>query len=128
VTHKLPFDATRLADEGLPPSPPPAGVTAAYGWYLARVGGCMGCHGAHLSGGHLAGSPEDPAAANITPSGIGAWSLADFVRTMRTGKNPSGHALDPFMPWRTAGGMTDDELAAIYAYLKTVPGRPTGNG
>jgi mono/diheme cytochrome c family protein len=128
ATHKLPYDATRLLDEGLPPSPPPAGLTSEYGQYLARVGGCMGCHGTHLSGGHLAGSPDDPPASNITPLGIGTWSLADFTRTLRTGTDPAGHALNPFMPWRTAGTMTDDELAAIYTFLKTVPPRPTGSG
>ncbi|HEX3548781.1 MAG TPA: cytochrome c [Candidatus Elarobacter sp.] len=128
VTHKLEFDATRLADEGPPPSPPPAGVTAAYGKYLARIGGCMACHGVNLSGGHLVGSPSDPPAANLTPTGIGTWSQDQFVTTLRSGKDPSGHQLDPFMPWRTIGAMTDDELAALYDYLKTVPAKPPGNG
>ena len=128
ATHRLPMDATRLIDEGLPPSPPPAGVGSEYGQYLARVSGCMGCHGTHLSGGHLLGSPDDPPASNITPAGIGAWSLADFTRTMRTGKDPAGHELNPFMPWRTTGQMTDDELAALYTYLKSVPPRPSGQG
>ncbi len=128
VTHKVQFDATRLADEGVPASPAPQGVTAAYGGYLARVGGCEACHGVNLSGGHLQGGPDDPPAANLTPSGIGTWSQADFVRTLRTGKNPSGHALNPFMPWRSVGTMTDDELAAIFLYLKSVPPRATGNG
>jgi mono/diheme cytochrome c family protein len=128
ATHKLPIDATRLVDEGLPPSPPPAGVSSEYGQYLARVSGCMGCHGTRLSGGHLLGSPDDPPASNITPNGIGTWSLADFTRTLRTGKDPAGRELNPFMPWRTAGQMTDDELAAIYIFLKTVPPRPNGSG
>ncbi len=128
VTHKVQFDATQLADEGPPPSPAPAGVTAAYGGYLARVGGCMSCHGENLSGGHLQGPPEVPPAANLTPAGIGAWSQADFVRTMRTGIDPKGHALDPFMPWRSIGTMSDDELAALFLYLKSVPPKATGNG
>jgi mono/diheme cytochrome c family protein len=128
ATHKLPMDATLLLDEGLPPAAPPAGVSSAYGQYLARIGGCMSCHGTHLSGGHLQGSPDDPPASNLTPAGIGAWSLADFTRTLRTGKDPAGHAVNPFMPWRTAGQMTDDELGAIYTYLKTVPPRPAGQG
>ena len=127
ATHKLPFEAMRLIDEGLPPSPAPPDVSAEYGEYLARVS-CMGCHGAHLSGGHLAGPPDVPPASNLTPSGIGPWSLADFTRTLRTGKDPAGHTLDPFMPWRAAGQMTDDELSAIYTFLKTVPPRPTGQG
>jgi hypothetical protein len=36
---------------------------------------------------------------------------------MRTGVTPSGRQLSDFMPWRGAAKMTDDELAALYAYL-----------
>ncbi|MDB5026934.1 MAG: hypothetical protein JWO66_623 [Candidatus Eremiobacteraeota bacterium] len=128
ATHKLPFDATRIADEGPPPSPPPEGTTVAYGQYLTRIGGCMECHGAHLSGGHLAGSPEDPPASNITPTGIGRWTDVDFMRTLTKGTNPYKHRLNPFMPWRTIGQMSDDELEALYLYLQSVPPRPDGTG
>jgi mono/diheme cytochrome c family protein len=127
ATHKLPFDATRIEDEA-PPAPPTSITTVEFGKYLARVGGCMSCHGAHLSGGHLAGSPDDPPAANLTPTALASWSSADFIRTLTKGRNPAGHTLNPFMPWRTLRNMTDDELTAIYEYLKTVPPRPTGNG
>ena len=129
ATHKLPFDADRLTDEGIPTAtPPPAGTSVAYGQYLARVGGCMGCHGIHLSGGHLAGPPDVPPAANLTPTGIGSWSSADFIRTISKGRDPSGHNLNDFMPWRTIRDMSDDELEAIYNYLKLLPPRPTGTG
>jgi mono/diheme cytochrome c family protein len=129
TTHKLPFDADRLVDEGVPTAtPPPAGTSAAYGQYLARIGGCMGCHGVHLSGGHLAGPPDVPPAANLTPTGIGTWSSADFIRTLTKGRDPSGHNLDEFMPWRTIRNMSDDELEAIYNYLQLLPARPTGTG
>ena len=128
ATHKLPFDATRIADEGPPPSPPPPMKTVAYGQYLARIGGCMGCHGVHLSGGKLAGGPNDPPAANITPTGIGTWTDVQFMSTLTTGADPNRHRLNDFMPWRTIRNMTDDELEAIYQYLKTVPARPTGTG
>jgi mono/diheme cytochrome c family protein len=129
ATHKLPFDADRIVDEGVPTaSPPPAGTSAAYGQYLARIGGCMGCHGVHLSGGHLAGPPDVPPAANLTPTGIGTWSSADFIRTITKGRDPSGHNLNDFMPWRTIRDMSDDELEAIYNYLHLLPARPTGTG
>ena len=127
ATHKLPFDATRIEDE-TPPAPPSSITQVDYGKYLTRVGVCMSCHGTHLSGGHLAGPPDAPPAANLTPTGIGLWTAADFMRTLTKGKNPLGHQLDPFMPWRTIRGMTDDELEAIFVYLKTLPPRPTGNG
>jgi mono/diheme cytochrome c family protein len=129
ATHKVPFDASRIADEGVPPaSPVPAGTNVAYGAYLVRIGGCMGCHGAHLSGGHLAGPPDVPPASNLTPTGIGPWSSADFIRTLTKGRDPAGHNLNEFMPWRTISTMTDDELEAIYNYLKLIPARPTGTG
>jgi mono/diheme cytochrome c family protein len=128
ATHKLPFDATRIADEGPPPSPPPPMKTVAYGQYLARIGGCMGCHGEHLSGGKLAGGPNDPPASNITPTGIGTWSDTQFMITLTKGVDPNHHQLNDFMPWRTIRNMTDDELEAIYQYLKSVPARPTGTG
>ena len=128
VTHKLRMDATRIADEGAPPPPPPPMMMVEYGKYLTRIGGCMGCHGTHLSGGHLEGPPDVPPASNLTPKGIASWSSADFMRTLTLGHDPSGHNLHPFMPWRTISRMTDIELESIYDYLKSVPPRETGNG
>jgi mono/diheme cytochrome c family protein len=128
LTHKMRMDAGRIADEGAPPSPPPPMMMVEYGKYLARIGGCMSCHGTHLSGGHLEGPPEVPPASNLTPTGIASWSSADFMITLTKGRDPSGHDLNPFMPWRTIRNMTDLELEAIYDYLKTVPPRETGNG
>ena len=129
ATHQLPFDATRIADEGLPTGPPPPpGKTLAYGEYLTRIAGCQTCHGIHFSGGHLAGPPDVPPAANITPTGIGAWNEDQFLKTLTTGRDPNGHYLNDFMPWRTIKYMTDDELLTIFNYLKRVPPRPTGTG
>jgi mono/diheme cytochrome c family protein len=129
ATHKLTFDATRIADEGPPQLPPAAPMNLpAYGRYLVRIGGCTSCHGVHLSGGHLLGSPSDPPASNLTPTGIGNWSSANFIITLTKGVDPSHHKLDEFMPWRTIRTMTDDELGAIYEYLKTVPPRADGTG
>ncbi len=129
ATKKLSFDAVRIADEGPPPTtvPPPMQLVA-YGEYLTRVGGCMGCHGVHLSGGHFAGPPDVPPASNITRKGIGSWSAADFMITLTKGRDPSGHYLNPFMPWHTISQMSDIELEAIYNYLLSVPERATGTG
>jgi mono/diheme cytochrome c family protein len=110
------------------PAAPPAGPTAAYGRYLANVGGCTGCHGAGLSGGKIPGTPaEFKPPANITPAGIGHWTEADFVRALRTGVRPGGTNIDPEMPWRLTRLMTDEEIHALYEYLKTVPAKPYGN-
>jgi len=38
-----------------------------------------------------------------------------------------GTQIDPFMPWKTYAGMTDDEIAAIWGYLRSVPAKPFGN-
>jgi mono/diheme cytochrome c family protein len=128
VTHKIRMDATRIADEGVPPPAPPPMMVVEYGKYLTRIGGCMTCHGTHLSGGHLEGPPDVPPASNLTRTGIGTWSAPMFMITLTRGRDPSGHQLHPFMPWRTISQMTDQELEAIYSYLKTVPPRDTGNG
>lgn len=93
----------------------------AYGHYLSIS--CRSCHGPNLSGNSSRSSPS----ANLTPTGIGSWSEADFVRTLRTGKRPDGKVLHESMPWRQAGMMTDDELHAIWLYLRSVPARASGN-
>jgi mono/diheme cytochrome c family protein len=100
--------------------------TAGYGRYLADVSGCHGCHGFGLSGGRVAGPPDVPIAANLTPAGIGAWTQADFVRAMREGRRPDGTSIHPFMPWRLYAAMQDDELQALWLYLRSVPPKATG--
>lgn len=102
-------------------------VSVDYGRYLADISGCHGCHGFGLSGGRVAGPPNLPPAANLTPTGIGAWSENDFVRAMREGRRPDGRVLDEFMPWRQFSRMTDDELRALWLYLKSVPAKESGN-
>lgn len=120
----FPYD--RINHERRAPASAPTGATTAHGKYLAA--GCIGCHGDGLAGGKIPGAPPDwPAAANITPTGIGSWSAEDFIRTMRTGVNPSGHSLDTRMPWKQIGQMTDDELRALRMYLATVTSKPTGS-
>jgi mono/diheme cytochrome c family protein len=110
----------------------PMSVTAAptpeYGEYLSRVAGCHGCHGPGLSGGKIpGGDPSWGPAANITPSGNpGKWSEEEFKATMRTGKRPDGTALKDPMPWKVIGKMSDDELHALWTYLKGVPPRTYG--
>ena len=104
-----------------PPSAPEPGVTAGYGRYLAVT--CMGCHGQDLAGGPIGGAPPGtPPAANLTPGGdLASWSEADFATAVRTGATPSGKQLNEFMPYRFFSAMTDDEIAAVWAYLQTVP-------
>jgi hypothetical protein len=62
---------------------------------------------------------------NLTPhptTGIGNWSEALFNQSLRTGKfmGTSRDMLPP-MPWQEMGKMTDDDLKAIFAYLRSLP-------
>jgi mono/diheme cytochrome c family protein len=64
-------------------------------------------------------------AANITSdaTGIGAWSEAQFIKAIREGKLKGldgTRPLLPPMPWPVYAKMTDEDLKAMYAYLKTV--------
>jgi mono/diheme cytochrome c family protein len=64
-------------------------------------------------------------AYNLTPdpaTGIGTrYNEASFIATMRTGKKPNGTAIMPPMPSDVYKNMTDDDLKAIFAYLRTIP-------
>jgi cytochrome c553 len=98
---------------------PPAGSDPiTLGRHAVDTAGCRGCHGPDLTGG---GGPP-PGASNITPVGIGDWSETDFVKAIRTHVRPNGTRIAETMP-PGYGGMSDQELAAIHAYLKTVPGK-----
>jgi len=62
---------------------------------------------------------------NLTPdrdTGIGGWTEDMFVKTIRNGKHlGGGRGLLPPMPWKMYGNLTDADLKAVYAYLKTIP-------
>ena len=63
-------------------------------------------------------------AANLTPdnaTGIGTLTEELFIKTLREGKWMGvGRPLLPPMPWQTIGQMNDQDLKAIYAYLRTI--------
>jgi mono/diheme cytochrome c family protein len=119
------FPAELMDHRAARPAPVPAGVTVEYGEYLATIGGCRGCHGPDLAGGEAMGPPGTPAPANLTAAGaLGRWSQDDFVRALRTGRRPDGTAINAFMPWALAGQMTDDEMSAVWMYIRSVPPKP----
>lgn len=88
-----------------------------------------------LSGGWLVAISETNTAwsgpwgvsftTNLTPdraTGIGAWSEQTFINAIRQGKKSgTGRDLLPPMPWRMYAKLTDDDLKAIYAHLRTIP-------
>ncbi|HEX9688326.1 MAG TPA: diheme cytochrome c-553 [Thermoanaerobaculia bacterium] len=63
--------------------------------------------------------------SNLTPdqnTGIGIWTEDMFIRAMRTGKHMgTSRTILPPMPWPWYGKMRDEELKAIFAYLKSIP-------
>jgi mono/diheme cytochrome c family protein len=106
------------------------------GEYLAKAGGCVGCHTVEPS----EGSKEKPVAfaggralktpfgtfygPNITPhpeAGIGRWSEADFMRAMREGRRPDGASYFPAFPYPSFTLISDPDLRDLWAYFRTLP-------
>jgi len=92
---------------------PPAGPTRLYGQYVVGYQDCRDCHGEDLHGGTPGQIP--PVGPDLAE--VKYWTQEQFVTALRTGMNPSGHMLSDQMPWEVLGRMTDDDLAAVYAYL-----------
>ena len=113
----------------------------AYGKYLVTAASCQECHtkfdkgeftGEPLSGGRVFPFPDGSVlqSANITPhaTGIGNWTEEMFLGKFRqyTDSTYVPQKVQPgtfqtMMPWTMYARMTDSDLKAIYAYLKTVP-------
>ena len=116
------------------------------GAYLVTIGHCMECHSAWARGvsnynaGLGAGGRQfGPAlvqgfgvgwqgstAPNITPhpvKGIGAWNDTEIMRAITQGIGRDGRALKPPMAFAWYAGLSDADLQAIVAWLRTVPSR-----
>lgn len=125
IAGKIPLVPAEVIDHTAKRVPAPApGPTVAYGQYLATT--CTGCHQKDFSGGSVPGAPPTaPRSANLTPdfeTGIGMWTEAQFMTALRTGRRPDGRVLNPqAMPWKMTQHMTDEEIRALYRYLRTVP-------
>jgi mono/diheme cytochrome c family protein len=96
---------------------PTRGVNVAWGQYLLSYQDCNACHGADLHGG-VPGQlpPIGPDLAMVM-----AWSLQDFITTMRTGIDPGGHQIQEPMPWRILAKMSDGDLEALFQALTHLP-------
>src|SRR5512139_39589 len=60
-------------------------------------------------------------AANLTPdeTGLGGWTEAEFIATMRSGHHKgTGRILLPPMPWQNIASLSDDDLRALFSYLR----------
>jgi mono/diheme cytochrome c family protein len=109
--------------EGEPPitqaiAMPAKSATAEFGAYILSYQDCVLCHGADLTGGE----PGQLAPVGPNLAVVRGWTMEQFITTLRTGVDPSGHALNnTLMPWQNIGRMDDDELAAAYAYITGLP-------
>jgi mono/diheme cytochrome c family protein len=102
-----------------------------YGTHLADMAGCVDCHTPQVRGQNVPGmdfaggfSFTGPwgtvASANITPdpSGIPYYDEALFSSVLRTGQ-VKARKLSPVMPVMVYKNLTDDDLKAIFAFLRT---------
>lgn len=114
------------------PQPDPAAADpVARGAYILHAAGCASCHTARGEGAApLAGGTALTTAfgtfysPNITPDpehGIGRWTEEEFARALRQGISPEGYAYYPAFPYTSYTGMTDRDVADLWAYLRTVP-------
>ncbi len=137
---KVPFPVSRLINSAprpvnAPVAAPDPNNAVAYGKYLVEtVAHCGGCHTPRDNHGqplpHMAlggGNPFSESGvtvvtANITPdpSGISYYDQPTFLQVMRTG-HVRGRKLNAMMPWWAYKDMTDADLNAVFAYLRTVP-------
>jgi mono/diheme cytochrome c family protein len=110
----------------------------ARGRYLVTISGCSDCH----TPGALLGAPDMKrylggsdvgfsipgqgvfVGQNLTPdkeTGVGAWTDAQIIAAIRTGKTPDGRTLSPVMPYFALAHLTDEDAQAIVAFLKSLP-------
>jgi mono/diheme cytochrome c family protein len=96
---------------------------------LAAIGNCNDCHtvrgGVSFAGGLPVPTPFGTIySSNITPdpeTGIGRWPEAAFRRAMRSGVDRDGQHLYPTFPYDHFTNVSDEEDAALYAFLMTRP-------
>ncbi|MEO8681199.1 MAG: c-type cytochrome [Vicinamibacterales bacterium] len=125
------------------PRPAPSDKVA-YGAYMVNAASCSECHtpiddrGQPLPGREFSGGTTfrnlatrfRATSANLTPdadTGIGSWTEQQFIDKFKGFETPSGTVLteaeqrqNTMMPWTNFAGMSREDLAAIYAYLRTV--------
>ncbi|HJR60184.1 MAG TPA: cytochrome c [Vicinamibacterales bacterium] len=136
----LPFPMSRLINAvpqplDNPVAPPDVTTPAKRGEYLATLASCADCHtpmddrGQFVPGMAFAGGSSfkygdaraKRAAANLTPApnGIPYYNEELFLEAIRTGRVRDRQISD-VMPWGHYRNMTDEDLRAIFAYLKTL--------
>ena len=103
-------------------------VLLARGEYLVVAGNCASCHttgeGELMAGGVAFETPFGTIySTNITPdldTGIGSWTEWDFLNSMRQGIRPNGEHLYPAFPYPAFTKVANEDLVAMFAYLKSI--------
>lgn len=141
-TYRIPLPAAYgPAVQGV--TPPPTGVTAAYGAYLAGpVAHCMECHtpmgpqgpmvdtDLGRGGFEFHGPWGTSVASNLTShaDGLAGYSDAELAAMITEGRRPDGSAMLPPMPYGHFAAFTPDDLAAVILYLRSLPPLPDAGG
>jgi mono/diheme cytochrome c family protein len=108
------------------------------GKYIATIGDCIDCH----TPGYFFGKPDMTrylggsdvgfkvgdlgvfVGPNLTPdkeTGLGSWTDAQIEKALTTGERPDGRILAAIMPWHALAHLTKPDLAALVAYLRSLP-------
>lgn len=137
------FIVNTIPQKGTPQKRPDKNDLVAYGAYMVNASGCIECHtqvekGQIIKELAFSGGREFPLlgggtirSSNITPdkeTGLGSWTEDMFVQRFKMYADstyvpevvPSGE-FNTWMPWTMYAGMERDDLAAIFAYLKSLP-------
>ena len=126
----------------IPSSIPSVTDTVAYGKYMVNAAGCLDCHTRFIKGKPEAGmeyaggfeftfpNGDVITTANLTPdlnTGIGALSKENFIAKFKTFDNAAArnisvgdHTKNTVMPWTALAGMSEQDLGAIYTFLRSL--------
>ena len=121
---------------------PPESNKVAYGKYLAEIGHCMECHTPRNDKGMLqmkslgAGGQVFPGpwgqsvTRNLTPhaTGLKGWTDEQIANSIRTGKDREGKPYKPPMAFSFYQGISDADMAALIAYMRSLKPQPMGGG
>jgi mono/diheme cytochrome c family protein len=142
LNFPLNFIVKTIPEKHTPAPEPNKNNAFEYGKYLVNAASCIECHtqavkGERVKGMEFAGGREFPfpngtvRTANITPdeeTGIGLWTKDVFISRFKAfadsasqRQNADSAKYYTIMPWTMYAGMTNEDLGAVYEYLRTVP-------
>jgi cytochrome c553 len=129
---------TAAADAGAAAQPAGDAALIERGRYMADVAGCMHCHTAigpkgpdldkAWAGGleiqEKFGTWRSPNISQDKDTGIGGWTDQQIIDAIREGKRPTGNQLFAIMPYLFYNRMSNDDVRALVAFMRTLPAIP----